>query len=280
MTRGRERRAEESLKIFRGVHGDTQREDIDQELQELILQVSSDRSTHGRRTESFVDLLRLPDVYKPIFLMIGFFFFQQASGIFVLIVYAATFIKEANVVLPVFLCVVLLGSVRVLATGTAAIVLDKFGRKPPTLLSGISMSVCMFGLALYNYLEIDGYGWLPGVLLFVYIVMATIGFHAVPFAMTAEIFPRKARGLACGLTVGTGYFISFVCIKLYPAMVEHMSNVVIFSIYGSFALLGTIFVKFFVLETKGKSLMEIEEYFRGRNVENDALNGISFIAKS
>lgn len=279
MSKGRERHAEKSLKLFRGVSCDSQRDDVEHELQELSMQIFNDRSCRTKNEGAFT-VLRQPDVYKPLFLMIGFFFFQQASGIFVLIVYATKFAQEAKVAMPVFLCAVLIGVVRVLATGSVALVLDKFGRKPPTLLSGVSMSICMFGLALYNFLGVQGWDFLPSFLLFVFIITSTIGFHAVPFAMNAEIFPRKARGLACGLTVGLGYFLAFVAIKTYPLMVERLSSWMIFAIYGSFALLGTVFVKFFIIETKGKSLKEIEEHFRGKNPETDALNTkvISFIA--
>lgn len=46
-------------------------------------------------------------------------------------------------------------------------------------------------------------------------------------------------------------------------LVETLGNEYIFIFYGMVSLLGIVFVHFCLPETKGKSLQEIENYFRG-----------------
>lgn len=279
MSRNKDSQAEKSLKLFRGAHrSDTQRPDIDHELQELQMQVSSDKVKRNNN-DGTLQMLSQPEVYKPLVLMIALFAIQQFSGIFVIIVYASKFALESNVAIDPFLAAVFIGIARVIATIVVGLVMDRFGRKPPLIFSGVGMAICMFGLAVYNGFGVTHYDWLPGLFLLLFIFTSTIGFLSIPFAMIAEIFPRKARGLASGLTISATYFMSFIAIKLYPTMIEHMSGVVICGIYGTISLLGIFFVHFLLIETKGKTLEEIEAHFKSKkdreSHENDRVFQIS-----
>ena len=193
-----------------------------------------------------------------------FFAFQQFSGIFVIIVYASQISVEAGVTLDPFLCTVLIGVMRVVATIIVAITLDWFGRKPITVVSGTIMSFCMLGLALTIQFpaSTDFASWLPTFLLLAYIFTSTLGFLTIPFSMLPELFNQQNRGLASGLTSGFNYFVSFLLIKFYPNMLESMGIKFIFAFYGGMSLLGVIFVQLFVPETKNKTLQEIEGFFK------------------
>lgn len=274
ISKGKEAEAEKSLKVFRGIKPGSQCQEILDELEHLIIQTSSDNKKRGEN-ESTITLLRQPDVYKPIIMMTIFFGFQQFSGIFVVIVYASQFSTEAAVPIDPFLCAVLVGIIRVIGTCLSAYVMDKFGRKLPSIISGAGMSICMLGLAIQNVFATTFFQALPAILLLIYIFMATIGFQSVPFAMNAEIFPRKARGLASGLTISLGYFMSFIAIKLYPVMVTNLNSSIVFGIYCVFSFLGTLFAKYILIETKGKTLEQIEQHFNGKkatSIESSAIN--------
>lgn len=278
VSKAKDRQAEKSLKLFRGARRhETQRPDIDAELQELQMQVSSDKVK--RNNSNAFEMLTHPEVYKPLLLMIALFAIQQFSGIFVIIVYASKFAIESSVAIDSFLAAVLIGVTRVIATICVGFVMDKCGRKPPLIFSGIGMSICMFGLAAYNGFGFTDFDWLPGLLLLLFIFTSTIGFLSVPFAMIAEVYPRKARGLGAGLSIGAAYFMSFVAIKLYPTMVEYLSRYVIFGIYGLISVIGVLFVHFLLIETKGKTLEQIEAHFKSKkdreSHENDRVFQIS-----
>jgi Sugar (and other) transporter len=82
--------------------------------------------------------LKRPEIYKPLAIINAFFALQQLSGTFVIVVYAAQFATEAGAGIDKFLCTVLIGFARVIATIILAyFILDRYGRKPPTIFSGI-----------------------------------------------------------------------------------------------------------------------------------------------
>lgn len=82
--------------------------------------------------------LKQPEIWKPLAIINAFFAFQQFSGTFVIIVYATQF---ASTGIDKFLVTVLIGFSRVIATLILAFfILDKYGRKPPSIFSGIGES--------------------------------------------------------------------------------------------------------------------------------------------
>lgn len=104
--------------------------------------------------------------------------------------------------------------------------------------------------------------WITTTFLLAYIITSTFGFLTIPFTMLPEMFPQRVRGMTAGITVCVAYFMSFIVIKSYPAMLNWMGNGMIFLFYGVVSLLGTLFVHQLLPETKGKTLQEIENLFK------------------
>lgn len=243
---------------------------IEKEIKDLVENIAKS-NTSGKKTSKWRDL-RKPELYKPLSIMIAFFAFQQFSGIFVIFVYAAQFSKQAGVAIDPLLSAVYIGLTRVVTTLLMAYISDKFGRRPPAFFSGFGMCASMMGLAACSAhpLVDTSFNWVPAFLLIFFIFSCTLGFLTLPFAMIAELYPQRTRGFAAGLTICAGYFMSFINIKAYPYLVDSLGNEVIFIFYGTVSLLGIFFVYFVLPETKGKSLQEIENYFRGeRKSETD-----------
>lgn len=238
---------------------------IDDEMDTLVANTSKFKGRNMCKENKWTTLQK-PEVYKPLILMIVFFTFQQFSGIFVIIVYAARFSTEAGVNIDPFLCAVFIGLTRVCTTPLLGYIMDKFGRKPPCIFSGIGMTICMIGLAVLTQYPVNGtkYEFLPVFIIIVYIFSCTLGFLTLPFAMIAEIYPQRIRGFAAGLTVFAGYTMSFIIIKLYPTLVATLGTTTVFTFFGIVSFFGIFFVYYFLPETKGKSLQEIEAYFINR----------------
>ena len=86
---------------------------------------------------------------------------------------------------------------------------------------------------------------------------------AIPFAMLGEIYPQKGRGLAAGLTIASLNLMNFFNVQTFSISFEFFGPSAMFGFYAFVALLGILFSHFYLVETKGKSLQEIEEYFEG-----------------
>jgi MFS family permease len=209
---------------------------------------------------------RKPELYKPFLIMISFFAIQQFSGVFVIFIYAAQFSIEAGVAMDEFLSAVIIGAIRWVTTIGIAFASDKYGRKPLVIFSGSGMFLCMVGLAccaLFPLKDTNFY-WLPSAFLFTFIFTGTFGILTLPFAMVAELYPQKTRGFAVGITIAIGFILSFINIKTFSTVFEYFGSFTIFSFYAFVALVGIVFGIFVLPETKGKSLQDIENYFRGK----------------
>lgn len=204
-----------------------------------------------------------PELYQPFFIMVAFFAVQQFSGVFVVIIYAAKFSIEAGVVFDVFLSSVVIGVIRCATTILVGLVSVRFGRKPMAILSGAGMLISLVGITLCVLFSTSGVlSWLPAVFLFIFIFFGTFGFLTLPFAMVAEMYPQKHRAFATGVTLCLAYLMSFVNIKTFSTVFEYFGNVTVFSFYAFVTLAGLLFAIFILPETKGKTLQEIEQYFK------------------
>ncbi|XP_073811259.1 facilitated trehalose transporter Tret1-2 homolog [Musca autumnalis] len=259
LTKSRLHEARKSLNYFRGL----EKKPVithPEVLSEFNLLQKNIQLAEGEKKPSFFKSLKLPEVYKPLLILMGLFTFQQITGIFVVIVYAVQIAMEAGVTIDPFMCAIMIGVARVVTTCPMAYILEKWGRRRSGLISALGMGVCMTLLALHKNLTSIPY--LPVITIVAFIVLSTLGLYTLPFFMISEVFPQKVRGPASGLTVAYGTFISFVVTKTYPSMKAAIGNEYCFVTYAVLSFVGAVFVYACLPETRGRTLLEIEEEFR------------------
>ena len=76
--------------------------------------------------------------------------------------------------------------------------------------------------------------------------------------LVGEIFPLAIRGRASGLASSFNWIGSFVVGLLFPILAEAIPQAAVFAIFGVICILGVLFVRFRVPETRGHTLEEIE----------------------
>lgn len=253
-----------SLRFFRGLKSKNApySSEFEREFNILLKSLSLAEGEHKPR---FWEAIKAPEVYKPLLIMIGFFACQQFSGIFVVVVYAVQISIEAGVTIDPILCAMLVAFIRVPTTFAVGLVLDRWGRRPPAMFSGFGMGICMFILAgsVWFPTTLGTIPHLPVVGICMYIVTSTLGLMTLPFSMIGEVYPQRMRGTAAGITISCNYALSFLCVKLFPNMVETMGKANVFAFYGTAAFLAIVYIYMFLPETKGKTLFEISEEFKG-----------------
>ncbi|XP_036331348.1 facilitated trehalose transporter Tret1-2 homolog [Rhagoletis pomonella] len=271
MQKGYDERARKSLKYFRGLSSKDNKiyEEFENEL--ALIKKNSDLSRTAAANESLLQAIRAPEVYKPLIMMIGFFFFQQCSGIVVVIVFAAQIATRAGVAADPLLVAVFVGVARIITTFFMGMIFDRWGRRPAGIVSATGMTICMLLLAANGWWPVIGehLPLLSAICIILHIIFSTMGLLTLPFFMISEVFPQRVRGSANGCTLCIGLFFSFSVVKLYPTMEAAIGTANSFAFFGMISLLGVAFIVFIVPETKGRTLLEIEEYFRtGRRVTN------------
>ena len=86
----------------------------------------------------------------------------------------------------------------------------------------------------------------------------SLGAGPVPSLLLSEIFPGQIRAKAMAVCMAVHWVINFFVGLLFLRLLEQLGPLILYTIFGFFCLVAVIFVKKNVMETKGKSLQEIE----------------------
>ncbi|XP_068771323.1 solute carrier family 2, facilitated glucose transporter member 8 isoform X3 [Struthio camelus] len=167
-----------------------------------------------------------PSIYRPLLIGVALMFFQQVTGINAVMFYAETIFEDANFK-DSRMASVVVGSIQVCFTAVAALIIDKTGRKVLLYISGFAL------------------GWGP-----------------IPWLVMSEIFPLKARGISSGACVLTNWVMAFLVTKEFHDLVNFLTSCGTFWLFSAFCCMNVIFTAFYVPETKGRTLEQIEAYFR------------------
>jgi len=271
VSRGWFQEAEASMRRIRGVPREASfPDDLQQELEAMM-----HSSTRLDKTINWKDrliFLKRPEAYKPLLIANTLFFFQYFSGIYAVIMYTVTIVRETGVQVDGYLVTVLIGIARLVMSFAISYVSTRCGRRLLFNISGVGMMLSVGLLAGFLSLTHDEvisperartFGWVPITALLLSVMMGTLGFMTLPLAMLGEIFPAQIRGWACGVTTFIGTIYWFLAVKLFPQMKYWIGLHNVCTIYTAVIAIGTVFVYFYLPETRGKTLKEIEDFFRG-----------------
>jgi MFS transporter, SP family, galactose:H+ symporter len=191
-------------------------------------------------------------------------------GINTVIYYAPTIFqiagfKTANTAI---LATSVVGVVNVLATVAAIFLVDRLGRRALLLIgvAGMMVTLTATGAVFAIGPNKAAYFILGCVLL--YIVSFAISMGPVFWLMSSEIFPNKLRATGASLSTVANWAANLLVSITFLSLLHAAGNALTFWIYAFIALLTLAFVWFIVPETKGKTLEQIETYWRnGRRWE-------------
>lgn len=250
----REKDAEKVLIIIR------QDTDVNDEINKLRETLNDKNATE---TDSFMDIFKI-EYRRAIFISISLMFFQQFSGINAIIYYAHTIFTLANSSVDEKFCTIIIGIVNFISAFIASSLIDKLGRKLLLYISGLILVITLNVMSIYFYFIkslSESYGWIPLISLIVYILGFSLGLGPVPWLMMGEILPSKVRSSGAALSTSFNWLFTFIVTKIFYTSIEIL-HLPVWVIYLSFSIICAIslfFVKYFVIETSGKTLEDIEK---------------------
>ncbi|WP_323702826.1 sugar porter family MFS transporter [Mammaliicoccus sp. Dog046] len=155
---------------------------------------------------------------------------------------------------------ILLGVFYVIVTVVATIFMDRFKRRTVLMVGAIAMGVSFFALALAFHFEAGKEGFHIWTFVFIatYISSFCATWGPVMWIMIGEVFPLKIRGLAVGIASLVNWVANWTVSVSFPALEASLGDIVLFSIFGIFCVIAALFVKYFVFETRGHTLEQIE----------------------
>jgi SP family galactose:H+ symporter-like MFS transporter len=234
-------------------------ENINKEFQEI--KTSLDKQKGGIK-----ELLN-PLIKPAIIVGISLAIFQQATGINTVIYYAPTILESAGFgssAASIF-ATMIIGLVNVSFTIIAIFLLDRMGRRPLLLigLAGMSGALITLGIVLILPSLLSQAGSLAVVSLMCYVAFFAIGLGPVFWLLISEIYPLKIRGLAMSIVTEANWGANLIIALTFLLLVQLLGLSSTFWIYAAVGILALIFTFSYVPETKGRTLEEIEEHWRG-----------------
>ncbi|KAI7886557.1 general substrate transporter [Lichtheimia hyalospora FSU 10163] len=130
---------------------------------------------------------------------------------------------------------------------------DRLGRK--VLLSGSSAGMCLFGMLMCVALHFE-ISALQVVCVMLFVSSFAVGLGTIPFLITAEVYPTYAVGAASSSALVVNWLCNFIIGLIFPTLQSAMHEYV-FLIFMGIAFIVTLFIIFFVPETKRKSIEDI-----------------------
>ena len=203
--------------------------------------------------------------------------FQQFVGINVVLYYAGNIFRNMGSSTDASLLqTIIVGIVNLLFTVLAIFTVDKFGRKPLMIIGSIGMAVSMIALGFAFYFNQLGIAAL--IFMLIYTAAFAMSWGPVCWVLLSEIFPNSIRS-ALSIAVAAQWIANWVVSLTFPVMNDNVwltdkfHHGFSYWIYGIMGILSAIFMWKLVPETKGKTLEEIEKFWKRPLKKNTAIEG-------
>ncbi|KAL1492954.1 hypothetical protein ABEB36_011111 [Hypothenemus hampei] len=264
ISRGKEEETEQALQWLRG-----SKTNIEKEFHELKKNFLEECETEESACESLKVLFSYNNL-KLMGIVLGLMAFQQWSGINAVIFYTTKIFKESGSTLDEKISTTIVGIVNFISTFIAAVLIDKLGRKVLLYISAVSMTISLVVLGTYFHLKTESHdqtlGFIPLASFIVYVLGFSLGFGPVPWLMMGEILPAKIRGPAASVATGFNWTCTFIVTKIFLLLAGSIGFDYTFWIFGLIVFMSLWFTIFFVPETRGQSLADIERKLAGLKV--------------
>ncbi|XP_046415307.1 facilitated trehalose transporter Tret1-like [Neodiprion fabricii] len=212
----------------------------------------------------------IPQNRKAGLIIIGLYLFMQLSGLNSVLFYLETILTNGGLTFIPPATMVMVGSGAAIFGAVGAIYLAAKCKRKTLLIVSCVGTVISLGLMGTHFALLNGgtdsaeLQWLITSSVLMYEVSVHVGLCPVPSIVLSELFAPNIKSMAaCIASVSVGLF-AFLSSKTYQPLVDMMGEAYVFWMHASFIVIEIIFVWACLLETKGKSLQEIQNALHKR----------------
>lgn len=228
----------------------------EEDINELITSIQDSLKSEGSGKR--ISIFKKP--YSKLALIgIAVGMFNQFAGINVIMYYSTDIFRDAGFSAEsALLQSVLVGFTNLIFTIIAMTIIDRFGRKFLLYVGSVGMTVFL-GLFSWAFISDNKSGFILLTLLIGYIAFFAFSQGAVIWVILSEMFPNRVRAQGTALGSFSHWIFNFGIALLFPVVKDAfgVGNVFVFFTVATF--LSIFFYKFALIETKGKTLEEIEK---------------------
>jgi sugar porter (SP) family MFS transporter len=192
----------------------------------------------------------------PIGLAILVAFFNQLSGINAVLYFAPRIFEMTGLgAQAALLQSTGIGIANLIFTFVGLALIDRLGRRTLLYLGSFGY-IASLGLTAWAFFS-ETFAIVP-ICIFAFIGAHAVGQGAVIWVLISEIFPNRHRAEGQALGSFTHWLFAALLTTFFPAMVTAFAPGYVFLFFCFMMVLHLVWVRFFVPETKGRSLEEIQ----------------------
>ncbi|KAL6867588.1 hypothetical protein ACP4OV_015612 [Aristida adscensionis] len=193
--------------------------------------------------------------------------FQQFTGINAIMFYAPVLFNTLGFKNDASLySAVITGAVNVLSTLVSVYSVDRVGRRMLLLEAGVQMFLSQVAIAVVLGIKVTdrsddlGHGWAIMVVVMVCTFVSSFAWSWGPLGwlIPSETFPLETRSAGQSVTVCVNLLFTFVIAQAFLSMLCHL-KFAIFVFFSAWVLVMSLFVLFFLPETKNVPIEEMTE---------------------
>ncbi|KAI1770605.1 hexose transporter [Hypoxylon cercidicola] len=227
-------------------------------------------------TATYIDCFRGPMLKRQLTGM-GVQALQQLTGINFIFYYGTQYFKNSGIQ-DSFTIQVITACINVVSSLPGLYAVDKLGRRPLLLWGAVGMCASQFLVAMLGTLTTgqDAAGnivvynvaaqkaGIAFICIYIFFFASTWG--PLAWVVTGEIFPLKMRAKSLSMTTATNWLLNWAIAYATPYLVNYGEGYAnlqskIFFVWFAACFLCIAFVYFFIYETKGWSLEEVDELY-------------------
>lgn len=213
----------------------------------------------------FRDLFMTEGNRKGLTICFGLQLILQFSGIAAIESYTQEIVAPSESGLAPGISVIILSVCQLVAGLGAAVLVDKLGRRPLLMSTTLCAAVVLMVSSAFYILKIElgwpltGLGWILDSSVILYEFIIALGLNPLPYMMLGELFPTNVKGVAVSMANIWGSMLAFFVAKMFQVVTDTCGMYASFAWFAASCVLGLVFIQWFVPETKGKSLGEIQD---------------------
>ncbi len=239
------------------------------EIDSEIVQIQEMAREEQKRNQKVSWSTLLSNKYRYLVIAgLGVAAFQQFQGANAIFYYIPLIVENAtgHEASSALMWPIIQGVILVLGSLLFLVIADKFNRRTLLTVGGTIMGLSFILPSVLNLVIPNASPMMVVVFLSIYVALYSFTWAPLTWVIVGEIFPLAIRGSASGLASSFNWIGSFLVGLLFPIMTASMAQEAVFAIFGVICLLGVLFIRTRVPETRGRSLEEIEQIGENRQV--------------
>ncbi|XP_050437238.1 uncharacterized protein LOC126843634 [Adelges cooleyi] len=263
-------KTEEAKKSLRWLRGWVEEPVIEEEFRNLVhyskVSGTGNGETARNNTGMFckIKMFKNPLVYRPLRMVLIFFFFSQIVSVIPCRPYVKNLMTEAGLVDDQDRILALLSVIQITPCFLTIVTLKRFGKRFLALFTLSTNTVAILAFGGYTVAIKNGYTsplpLIPLTLLCLIYFFSAYGVICVPWMLISEIYPNEIRGVATGASAAFSYLLIFFSTSIYLTVKETFQEYTMI-LFGVIGIIGNVYLYYYLPETENKTLLEIEDFF-------------------